>query len=79
MPASLKLFGLLMGRMLMAETAVFLKLQLVRRRSLVLRCRVIPSFALPAGQGNNVAHLHSPFNPTSPVIGPLFAHFQDGF
>jgi hypothetical protein len=39
-----------------AETAVLVKLQLIRSVSLVLCCGVVPLLALGAGKSDNVTH-----------------------
>ena len=43
---SLPLFRLFMNRMLAAEAAIFLELDLIRRRTLILCCRIIPSLTV---------------------------------
>jgi hypothetical protein len=48
--------------MRLAEAAVFLELQLLRRVSLVLRCRVVSLLALGAGQGDDISHCGFPFS-----------------
>jgi hypothetical protein len=53
-----RLFCFLVGRMLAAKPAIFVKFQLIRRRALILGCRVVSAFALGASQGNNNSHLN---------------------
>ena len=50
------LLGLLMRSMGPAETAVFLELQLVRSRTLVLGSGIVSPLALRASQGNDFSH-----------------------
>ncbi len=45
---SIRLFGLLVRRVLSAKPAIFIKLQLIRRCSLILGRRIISSFAFSA-------------------------------
>jgi len=47
--STLSLFGLLVSRVFMAEATVFLELQLVRSRALVLCRRIISSLTLRTG------------------------------
>jgi hypothetical protein len=43
-----RLFCFLVRRMLTAEPAIFVEFQFIRRRALILGCRVISAFALGA-------------------------------
>jgi hypothetical protein len=58
-----------MERVLSAESAIFIKLKLIRGCALIFSCGVISSFAFRACQGNDYSHFQSPL--------PLFDDFTD--
>ena len=70
------LFGLLMNRMMTAETAILLQLHLVGCRPLVLHGGVVPSLALRTSQCDDRSHPLSP--PKLALAAPNFVPVPSG-
>jgi len=54
-----QLFGLLVKRVLTTETAVFLQLQTIGCRPLILCCGIVASLAIRTRQCHDVSHVNS--------------------